>query len=115
MCLVDELAHDNPPQARLATRWEEVEALRDAGITVISAVNIQFLEELQPRVQDLLGPRSRPTVPLRVVREADEIVLVDADEQEVLQAPRSQAGCSLASLTPQALSELRGDGPAPGG
>ncbi len=75
--LVDEYAHTNVPGSRHAKRWEDVDELLDAGINVISTVNIQHLESLNDVVEQITGIRQRETVPDRIVRRADQIELVD--------------------------------------
>ena len=77
LVLVDELAHTNAPGSVHDKRWKDVEELRDAGIHVISTVNIQHLESLNDAVQDITGTTQRETVPDDVVRSADQIELVD--------------------------------------
>ena len=77
IALVDELAHTNVPGSRNAKRWQDVEELLDAGIDVISAVNIQHLESLNDVVEQITGVPQRETVPDAVVRAADQVELVD--------------------------------------
>jgi two-component system, OmpR family, sensor histidine kinase KdpD len=78
VCLVDGLAYDNPPGSLHAHRWQDVEALLDAGISVISTVNLQFVEERKDEVARLRGKTVDVTVPESFLRRADEIVVVDA-------------------------------------
>jgi two-component system, OmpR family, sensor histidine kinase KdpD len=77
VALVDELAHTNAPGSRHTKRWEDVHELLDAGINVISTVNIQHFESLNDVVEAITGVRQQETVPDEVVREADQIELVD--------------------------------------
>jgi two-component system sensor histidine kinase KdpD len=77
VALVDELAHTNVPGSRHEKRWQDVEELLDAGIDVISTVNIQHLESLGDAVEGITGVRQQETVPDEVVRRADQIELVD--------------------------------------
>ncbi|GAA2497853.1 sensor histidine kinase KdpD [Streptomyces thermolineatus] len=77
VALVDELAHTNVPGSRNAKRWQDVDELLDAGIDVVSTVNIQHLESLGDVVEAITGVRQRETVPDEVVRRADQIELVD--------------------------------------
>jgi len=77
VALVDELAHTNVPGSRNAKRWEDINELLDAGIDVISTVNIQHLESLNDVVQSITGIKQRETVPDAVVRAADQLELVD--------------------------------------
>jgi two-component system sensor histidine kinase KdpD len=79
VALVDELAHTNVPGSRNEKRWQDIEELVAAGITVISTVNIQHLESLHDVVQQITGIVQRETVPDAVVRGADAIDLVDMD------------------------------------
>ncbi|MCX4757111.1 sensor histidine kinase [Kitasatospora purpeofusca] len=81
VALVDELAHTNVPGGRHAKRWQDVEELLDAGIDVITTVNIQHLESLNDVVQKITGIPQRETVPDEVVRRADQIELVDMAPQ----------------------------------
>lgn len=77
VALVDDLAHTNARGSRNAKRWQDVEELLDAGIDVISTVNIQHLESLGDVVESITGVRQQETVPDEVVRRADQFVLVD--------------------------------------
>ncbi len=77
VALVDELAHTNTPGMRHEKRWQDIEDLLDAGIDVISTVNIQHLESLNDVVQRITGVTQRETVPDAFVRSADQIELVD--------------------------------------
>ncbi|WP_155371348.1 DUF4118 domain-containing protein [Catellatospora vulcania] len=75
--LVDELAHTNVPGGRNVKRWQDIAELLDAGITVLSTVNIQHLESLNDVVEQITGVAQRETVPDQVVRQADQVELVD--------------------------------------
>jgi two-component system, OmpR family, sensor histidine kinase KdpD len=75
--LVDEYAHTNVPGSRNEKRWQDVDELLDAGIDVVSNLNIQHLESLNDVVEQITGVRQRETVPDRIVRRADQIELVD--------------------------------------
>ncbi|WP_432146952.1 ATP-binding protein [Streptomyces sp. bgisy084] len=83
VALVDELAHTNVPGSRNSKRWQDVEELLEAGIHVISTVNIQHLESLGDVVESITGVRQRETVPDEIVRRADQIELVDMSPQAV--------------------------------
>nr|WP_275403957.1 universal stress protein [Pseudonocardia acidicola] len=77
VALVDELAHTNVPGSRNARRWQDVAELLDAGIDVVSTLNIQHLESLNDVVEQITGIRQQETIPDDVVRRADQIELVD--------------------------------------
>jgi two-component system sensor histidine kinase KdpD len=77
VALVDELAHTNAPGSKHDKRWQDIEDLLEAGITVISTVNIQHLESLADIVADITGVQVRERVPDRVVDHADEVELID--------------------------------------
>ncbi|MFB7012598.1 MULTISPECIES: DUF4118 domain-containing protein [unclassified Streptomyces] len=77
VALVDELAHSNVPGARNAKRWQDVEELLDAGIDVVTTLNVQHLESLNDVVRQITGVRQRETLPDEVARRADQIELVD--------------------------------------
>jgi two-component system, OmpR family, sensor histidine kinase KdpD len=77
VALVDELAHTNVPGSRNSKRYQDVEELLAAGITVISTLNVQHLEGLNDIVETITGVRQRETLPDQVLSEADEIELVD--------------------------------------
>ena len=77
VALVDELAHSNIPGSRHEKRWQDVDALLDAGIDVIATVNIQHLESLNDVVQRISGVEQRERIPDEVVRRADQIEIVD--------------------------------------
>ena len=75
--LVDEMAHTNVPGSRNAKRWQDIQELLDAGITVVTTVNVQHLESLNDVVAQITGVPQRETVPDDVVRQAEQIELVD--------------------------------------
>ena len=75
--LVDELAHTNVPGSRNEKRWQDVDELLDAGIDVISTVNVQHLESMNDVVEQITGIKQQETIPDAVVRAADQIELVD--------------------------------------
>ncbi len=77
VALVDEYAHSNIPGSVNEKRWQDIETLLDAGITVISTLNIQHLESLNDVVAQITGIEQRETVPDEVVRKAAQIELVD--------------------------------------
>ncbi|WP_163549797.1 sensor histidine kinase [Candidatus Frankia nodulisporulans] len=77
VAVVDELAHTNVPGSRNDKRWQDVQELLAAGIDVISTVNVQHLESLNDVVETITGVAQRETVPDEVVRQADQVELVD--------------------------------------
>jgi two-component system sensor histidine kinase KdpD len=77
VALVDELAHTNAPGSDHEKRYEDVEQLLDAGIDVVSTLNVQHLESMNDTVETLTGVRVRETLPDAVVDAADEVILVD--------------------------------------
>jgi two-component system, OmpR family, sensor histidine kinase KdpD len=77
VALVDELAHTNVPGSRNAKRWQDIQELLDAGIVVITTVNIQHLESINDVVRQITGVAQRETVPDEIVRRAEQIELVD--------------------------------------
>jgi two-component system sensor histidine kinase KdpD len=81
---VDEFAHTNVPGAERPKRWEDVMAILDAGIDVLSSLNIQHIESLNDQVWHVTGIRVRETVPDWVVQEADEVVMVDVTPRALL-------------------------------
>ncbi len=75
--LVDELAHTNAAGSKNAKRWQDIEELLDAGISVITTVNVQHLESLNDVVTQITGIEQQEKVPDEVVRAADQVELVD--------------------------------------
>lgn len=84
VCVVDEFPHTNIPGSERAKRWEDVEILRQAGIDVLTTMNIQHLESLNDQVWQITGVRVRETIPDWVVRQADEVVMVDLTPRALL-------------------------------
>lgn len=77
VALLDELAHSNAPGARHATRWQDAEELLQAGIAVVSTVDVRQLDSLGDVVEKITGGQPRQTVPDAFVRAADEVEIVD--------------------------------------
>jgi two-component system sensor histidine kinase KdpD len=81
--VVDELAHTNAPGSRNAKRWQDVEEILAAGISVLSTVNVQHLESLTDVVAQITGVTQQETVPDEVVRRADQVELVDMSPESL--------------------------------
>jgi two-component system sensor histidine kinase KdpD len=90
VCLIDELAHTNAPGLEHHKRYEDVEEIVDAGVDVLSTVNVQHLESLNDRVAELSGIRVRETIPDAILGRADEVVLIDLTPEALIE--RLQAG-----------------------
>src|SRR5579864_2408231 len=84
VCVVDEFPHTNVPGLERTKRWEDVQVLLDAGIDVLTTMNIQHLESLNDQVWQISGIRVRETVPDWVVEQADEVVMVDLTPRALL-------------------------------
>src|SRR5262245_14459599 len=84
LVLIDELAHTNAPGVEHAKRYEDIADVLNAGVDVLSTVNVQHLESLNDQVAELTGVRVRETVPDEVLSRADEIVLVDLTPEDLL-------------------------------
>lgn len=83
LCIVDELAHTNAPGSRHEKRYQDVLEILDAGVGVMTAVNIQHLETLNDAVGRVTGVRVRETVPDTFLDRADEVVNVDVTVEEL--------------------------------
>jgi two-component system sensor histidine kinase KdpD len=83
VCLVDEFPHTNVGTER-SKRWEDVEVLLDAGIDVLTTMNIQHLESLNDQVLHITGIQVRETIPDWVVQQADEVVMTDVTPRALL-------------------------------
>ncbi len=84
ICAVDEFPHTNIPGSEHAKRWEDVMVLLDAGINIITTMNIQHLESLNDQMREVTGVQVRETIPDWVVKQADEVVLVDLPPRALL-------------------------------
>lgn len=84
LVLLDELAHSNAPGSRHAKRWQDADDLLDAGVDVLTTLNVQHIESLREPVARLTGVDVRERVPDRVLERADAIELVDLPSEELL-------------------------------
>lgn len=115
VALVDELAHTNAPGGKNLKRYQDVQILLDAGIHVISTLNIQHLESLYDTVETLVGVKVHERLPDSVLFDADEIVNVDLAPQDLLQRlregkvyPKERVSTALENFFQRAnLDELR--------
>jgi two-component system sensor histidine kinase KdpD len=88
LCVIDELAHTNPPGLEHEKRYEDIEDVLAAGVDVYSTVNVQHLESLNDTVAELTGVTVRETFPDSVLASADEVVLIDLTPQALIQRLR---------------------------
>ncbi len=84
VCVVDEFPHTNVPGSSSTKRWECVLELLAAGIDVMTTMNIQHLESLNDQIRDMTGVRVRETIPDWVMKQADEVVMVDLTPRALL-------------------------------
>ncbi len=89
LALVDELAHTDATVMRNEKRYQDIEEILDAGIDVISTVNVQHLESLNDAIFELTDIRVRETFPDRILDEADQVVLVDLTPEELQERLRA--------------------------
>jgi len=82
--IVDELAHTNVPGSKNEKRWQDALEILEAGINVISAVNIQHLESLNRDVHEITGVEVTERIPDSVLRQADEVVNIDLTSDELI-------------------------------
>jgi two-component system, OmpR family, sensor histidine kinase KdpD len=109
ICLIDGLAHHNPPGSRNRERWQDVEELLADGIGVITTVNLQYIAEKQRQVEAIRGKLVRDSVPESFLHRADEIEIVDAPPEYCMTRARESGRVSekeVARIERQ-LSELR--------
>lgn len=84
LVIVDELAHTNVDGCRNEKRWQDVMDLLEAGINVISAVNIQHIESLNEDIKSIAGIEVKERIPDKVLEEADEVVNIDLTAEELI-------------------------------
>lgn len=84
LALIDELAHTNVPGSRHLKRWQDVVEVLDAGISVLTALNIQHIESLNDVIARITGVRVQETVPDEVFQQADEIEVIDLPPEELI-------------------------------
>jgi len=84
VCLVDEFPHTNVIGAERTKRWQDVQLLLEAGIDVLTTMNIQHLESLNDQVWQITGVRMRETIPDWVMQQADQVVMVDLTPRALL-------------------------------
>jgi two-component system sensor histidine kinase KdpD len=107
VCLVDGLAYDNPSGSRHPKRYEDVQEILENGISVLTSINLEYIEEQQEFVRAVSGEAPTESVPQHFVVSADEVVVVDAPTGTVLGEPEANgAAPSLRSV--RQLSQLRG-------
>src|SRR5881409_302675 len=102
--LIDGLAYTNPPGSRHPDRWQEIEEILDASISVITSINLHYIRELQDEVAAITGKRPVETVPLNFLKNVDDIEVVDAPAQANLSRLREMALLVAAEVVD---SELR--------
>ena len=88
VALIDELAHTNVPGSKHAKRYQDVLEILDAGINVVTTLNIQHLESLNDLVASITGVRVRETLPDRILDQADEVELIDISPYALRQRMR---------------------------
>ncbi|HUI41724.1 MAG TPA: hypothetical protein VL523_07130 [Terriglobia bacterium] len=108
VCLVDGLAHDNPAGSLNPHRWQDVEQLLEAGISVITTVNLQYIEEERERVAQIRGREVKESVPRAFLTRAEEIEVVDASPEACLDSEEEGGAAeSDRQRRQQQLSQLR--------
>ncbi len=105
VAVVDEFPHTNVPGSPRLKRWEDVHVLLDAGIDVLTTMNVQHLESLNDQIWQSTGVRVRETIPDWVLKQADEVVMVDLTPRALLNRlargvvyPPERAPCGAAEL-----------------
>lgn len=105
VCVVDGLAYHNHPLSYHTQRWQDVEDLLAAGISILTSVNLQYIEEYQEKVEEITGKHVAEAVPLHFLKSTDEIEVVDAPPEMTLQHEGGTP--EKAAAQQQKLAELR--------
>lgn len=95
VCLIDGLAYRNPEGSRNEERWQDVEELLAAGISVVTTINIQYVEERQGEVEAIRGKAVRDSVPERFLQGADEMEVVDAPPEYCVRRAGAEGGAEM--------------------
>ena len=90
VCLIDGLAYRNPPGSKHPERWQDVEDLLAAGISVVTSINLQYVKERQAQVEAIRGKTVQDSVPEAFIRAADEIELVDVPPESCVPSSSEQ-------------------------
>jgi len=104
VCIVDDLAHSNAPGSERQRRWQDVQVLLDAGIEILTTMNVQDLASLSDQIWQITGLRVRETVPDWVFQQADEVIMVDVTPRALLH--RLERGAIYAPEKAKAESEM---------
>jgi two-component system sensor histidine kinase KdpD len=106
VCLIDGLAYDNPPGSRHRKRFQDVQEIVEHGISVLTSINLEYIDEQQDFVRMVTGVAPADTVPQDFIASADEVVVVDVPPETVLEE-REGDGLTLHARLAQQLSQLR--------
>ena len=107
VCLIDGLAYENPPGSPNRHRWQDVDELLSAGISVVTSINLQYVKEKQDEVEAIRGKKVAESVPEAFIWIADEIEIVDAPPEYCV-SRSSEKGSALDPVAEERkLSELR--------
>jgi two-component system sensor histidine kinase KdpD len=108
VCVIDPLAALNPPGSRHAHRWEDVQELLSHGISVLSSVNLLYVEEYREKVRSITGKDTAETIPKAFLLAADEIVIVDVPTDQCLWRQGEElTPTGISNLQERQLSDLR--------
>lgn len=107
VCLIDGLAQDNPSWCHNKKRYQDVEELRNAGITIITAVNLQHIEEIRPQVEPITGKKTPETIPKQFLLSANEIEIIDIPPEQLFERVGKQPDETSSNLERTKFSELR--------
>lgn len=107
VAIIDGLAYENPPGSANAYRWQDVELLLNAGISVLTTVNLQYLEKFRVEIERITGKRVSCSIPAGFLDSSDEIVVVDAPAMESLLHTTEPANRDALLAERHKLSHLR--------
>ena len=108
VCVINPLAAQNPPGSRYAYRWQDVQELLRNGISVLSSVNLLYVEEYKEKVQAIIGKNTTETIPKSFLLAADDIVIVDVPPDLCLwRQGETLTATGISNFQERQLSELR--------
>ena len=105
VCVVDGLAYHNHPRSYHMERWQDVEELLDAGISILASINLQYIDEYREKVEKITGKHVVDAVPLEFLKSVEEIEVVDAPLEMTFQYAGEVP--EQAAAQQQKLAELR--------